>query len=275
MFVRSLDVSHAWTTVFWRSIFATISLSVILVATERDRATRAVRNMGPHGLAVAGAFAASSIAMVVALTKTSTAVVLVIFALSPLVAAVLAWLMIGEHVPWFTWLAIAVTVAGVAFMVSETSAAGSAVGALIALVIPLAFGFGTVVIRSHPEITMIPSMLVATALGAVIAWPFAHPLAVTRHDLLVLMGFGGLQLGVGLALFLIGSKGVPASQIALLAMLEPIAGPMWVWWFKSEYPGRAALIGGAAVFIALAMHTIYAAARANRAPTKVPVASAA
>ena len=44
--------------------------------------------------------------MVVALTKTSVAIVLVIFALSPLAAAVMAWILIGERVRNYTWIAI-------------------------------------------------------------------------------------------------------------------------------------------------------------------------
>ena len=53
------------------------------------------------------------------------AIVLVIFALSPLAAAVLAWIIIGERVRSYTWVAIAVTVAGVGFMVSGPGAGGS------------------------------------------------------------------------------------------------------------------------------------------------------
>ena len=124
--------------------------------------------------------------MVVALTKTSVAVVLVIFALSPLAAAVMAWILIGERVRNYTWLAIAVTVAGVAFMVSGPGASGSTSGALIALVIPLAFGYGTVMIRRHSEIAMAPAMLLSAAISSVISLPFAHPFDITRHDLLLL-----------------------------------------------------------------------------------------
>jgi hypothetical protein len=51
--------------------------------------------------------------------------------------------------------------------------------------------------------------------------------------------------------------------VALLSMLEPIMGPVWVWIFVSEYPGVPALIGGSAVFVALAAHTVYAASRAG------------
>ncbi|HEY0518133.1 MAG TPA: DMT family transporter [Ilumatobacteraceae bacterium] len=263
LFIRELDHPHAWQTVFWRSLSACLSLGVLIVWRERVNPLRAIVRIGRPGWAVAAAFCASSIGMVVALSKTSVAIVLVIFALSPLAAAVIAWFLIGERVRNYTWAAIAVTVAGVAFMVSGPGAGGSTSGALIALVIPLAFGYGTVMIRRHSEIAMAPAMLLAAAISSLISLPFAHPFDITTHDLLLLLTFGFAQLGIGLSLFSIGAARAPATDVALLSMLEPIMGPIWVWVFVSEYPGVPALIGGSAVFVALAAHTVYAASRAG------------
>jgi len=263
LFIRELDHPQAWQTVFWRSMSACVSLALLIIWRERTNPLRAIVNIGRPGWAVGAAFCASSIGMVVALSKTSVAIVLVIFALSPLAAAVMAWILIGERVRNYTWGAIGVTVAGVAFMVSGPGAGGSTSGALVALVIPLAFGYGTVMIRRHSEIAMAPAMLLSAALSSVISVPFAHPFDITRHDLLLLLAFGFAQLGIGLALFSIGAARAPATDVALLSMLEPIMGPIWVWIFVSEYPGVPALIGGSAVFVALAAHTVYAASRSG------------
>lgn len=265
LFIRGLDHPEAWTTVFWRSLSACVSLSLLIVWRERTDPLRAIARMGRPGWAVAAAFSASSIGMVVALTKTSVAIVLVIFALSPLAAAVLAWILIGERVRSYTWIAIGVTVAGVGYMVSGPGTGGSTTGALIALVIPIAFGYGTVMIRRHSEIAMAPAMLLSAVISALISLPFAHPFSVTRHDLLLLLAFGFAQLGIGLAIFSVGAARAPATDVALLSMLEPIMGPIWVWMFMSEYPGVPALIGGATVFVALAAHTVYASSRTGTA----------
>ncbi len=261
LFIRGLDHPHAWTTVFWRSVASCGSLFLLIVWRERSNSVRAIVRLGRPGWMVAGAFSVSSVAMVVALSKTSVAIVLVIFALSPLAAALLAWAIIGERVRNYTWIAIGVTVIGVAYMVSGSGSGGSGSGALVALLIPLAFGFGTVMIRRHAEIQMAPAMLLAGVISALVALPFAHPLEVTRHDLLLLLTFGFAQLGVGLAMFSIGAARAPATDVALLAMIEPVTGPIWVWIFDGEYPGIPALIGGSIVFIALAVHTVYAASR--------------
>lgn len=263
LFVRSLDHPHAWTTVFWRSLSACVSLMLLVIWRERHNAATAVLNMGRPGWSVAAAFAASSIGMVVALSRTSVAVVLVIFALSPLAAAILAWLLLGDHVRGYTWIAIAVTVAGVAYMVSGPGGKGSAIGALIALIIPVSFGFGTVVIRQHPEVGMIPAMLLAAVISAVIAAPFAHPLEVSGHDLVLLLTFGFAQLGVGLAIFSVGAARTPPTDTALISMIEPIMGPIWVWAFLNDYPGLSAVIGGCVVFFSMTAHTVYAASRSR------------
>jgi len=263
LFIREIDHPHAWQTVFWRSLSACVSLSLLIIWRERSNPLRAVVRIGRPGWAVAGAFCLSSISMVVALTKTSVAIVLVIFALSPLAAAVIAWILIGERVRNYTWVAIGTTVAGVAFMVSGPGVGGSTSGALIALVIPLAFGYGTVMIRRHSEIAMAPAMLLSAAISSLVSLPFAHPFDISRHDLLLLLTFGFAQLGIGLAMFSIGAARAPATDVALLSMLEPIMGPVWVWIFVSEYPGVPALIGGGIVFVALALHTIYAASKSG------------
>lgn len=265
LFIRKLDHPQAWQTVFWRSMSACVSLAILIIWRERTNPLRAIMKIGRPGRLVAAAFCMSSISMVVALSKTSVAIVLVIFALSPLAAAVLAWILIGERVRSYTWAAIGITVAGVAFMVSGPGAGGSTSGAVVALVIPLAFGYGTVMIRRHSEIAMGPAMLLSAVLSSVISLPFAHPFDITRHDLLLLLAFGFAQLGIGLALFSIGAARAPATDVALLSMLEPIMGPVWVWIFVSEYPGVPALIGGSAVFVALAAHTVYASSRAGTA----------
>lgn len=267
LFVRSLDRADAWTTVFWRSVAAGISVSHVIAWRDRINPFRAMVVMGPPGWSVAAAFSVSSIAMVVALTKTTVAIVLVIFALSPLFAAIMAWFLIRERVHPYTWAAIAVTVLGVTYMVWGQDTNGSVAGALVALTIPLAFGYGAVMIRKHAEIAMAPAMLLATIFSCIVSLPFASPLAVSRHDLAILLAFGFAQLGLGLAIFSVAAARVPATDVALISMLEPITGPIWVWLFRNEYPGIPALIGGGVVFSALAIHTIYAARTSPTNPT--------
>ena len=61
-----------------------------------------------------------------------------------------------------------------------------------------------------------------------------------------------------------------AAEVALLAMLEVILGPIWVWLVLAERPTALALVGGALVMGALFGNTIAAfGLRAAASPSKV------
>jgi drug/metabolite transporter (DMT)-like permease len=96
-------------------------------------------------------------------------------------------------------------------------------------------------------------MCVSTAVTTLGSAAFASPLAVTAGDLALLTLFGAGQLGLGLALFSFGAPLIPVAQVALINVVEPILGPVWVWLFLGERPGAGAMIGGAIVLTALAV----------------------
>ena len=69
LFIRKLDHPQAWQTVFWRSLSACVSLSLLIIWRERANPLRAVVKIGRPGWTVASAFCVSSIGMVVALVE--------------------------------------------------------------------------------------------------------------------------------------------------------------------------------------------------------------
>jgi drug/metabolite transporter (DMT)-like permease len=124
------------------------------------------------------------------------------------------------------------------------------------MVVPFAFAMAVVTVRRHPKVRMTPAVALAAVIQAALALILATPAAVSGHDLALLALFGAGQLGLGLVLFVVGARLLPAAETALLAMLENILGPLWVWVFVGEDPGTYALIGGAIVLGALAVHTL-------------------
>ena len=256
LIVRSLTLADSWTTIFWRSLSATIFLVALTLFQHGRRAPLAIAGLGWAGLAVAGCFAASSIALVVALGLTSVANVLVIMSASPLFAALLGWVFVGERVRAWTWAAIAITMAGIALMVSDASGQDNLLGDALALSIAIAYGGAIVIARHRRSVSMGPAMVLATAAAMLVALPLSHPWQVSRTDAPLLAVFGAGQLGLGMAMFAAGSRRVPAAATALLGELEPILGPVWVWLFIGEAPNARALAGGTVVLAALAGHTL-------------------
>ncbi len=59
------------------------------------------------------------------------------------------------------------------------------------------------------------------------------------------------QTGLGQYFFVVGARLIPASQAALISLLEVVLGPLWVWIGYRENPGLATAIGGAVVLAAV------------------------
>lgn len=275
LIVRSLEYPDPWTILFWRSLSAMAFLLGFMLIRDGLRGTADLfRRMGWPGLLVGFFLAASSISFLVALSLTTVARTLVMLSAGPLVAAVLARVVLGEPIRPRTWATIAAVVAGITIMVwAELGGEGSLLGDFFAFLIAVCYATAIVITRRYPTIRMMPAAFTGTVFGFVASLPFAAPLAIGLHDFALLMVFGSCQLGVGLALFVTGARLIPAAVSGLLSMVEPILGPIWVWLAFSERPATTTLVGGAIVIVSVAVNTLldarYAASRA--AMDKVPI----
>jgi drug/metabolite transporter (DMT)-like permease len=61
---------------------------------------------------------------------------------------------------------------------------------------------------------------------------------------------------------------VPGAQAALIALLEPVIGPVWVWLVFAERPGTAGLLGGVLVLAAILFNAAMGMRRRERLPTQ-------
>lgn len=254
LIVRLLDVTDSWTISFWRSLFASIFLVGYVLAQGRSESVRWFRQIGLPGVLVGACLAAASLGFVLALGLTTVANTVIILASGPLIAAVLAWLLLGEKINVRTGLAMLLSMVGVGVMVRGSAGGGSRLGDLIALGIAGAFALATVVIRRQRHVRMTPAMLIGTLIGLTVSGVLAADLTVSVRDLGLLLVFGGFQLGTGWALFAVGARMAPAAEVTLVSLLETVLGPLWVWLFVDEDPGGSALLGGALVLAALVLN---------------------
>ena len=79
---------------------------------------------------------------------------------------------------------------------------------------------------------------------------------VPERDILIALSLGVFQVGLGLTIFTIGSKVVPAAELALLSMTEVVLGPLWVWIFLGETASLLTLTGGAVLMLAIAGNAV-------------------
>jgi len=64
---------------------------------------------------------------------------------------------------------------------------------------------------------------------------------------------------MALALFIIGSRHLPAVRTALLSALETPMTPLWVWLMFAETPSVVTLAGGTVVFAAVVWYVAHEA----------------
>jgi drug/metabolite transporter (DMT)-like permease len=253
----SLDVS---TQVAGRALFAAIALLGYVVITERGRVVEACRSVGLAGIGFALCLATASGSFIAALNHTTVARVLFVQAIAPVLAALLARVLLGERISARTALAMGLALAGVGLMLGAPGG-GDAAGSALSLLMASSFALALVITRHRRDVSMAPATCLSQVFLLVAFAPFATPADIGGDDLSVLIALGGVQMGLGLALLTIGGRLIPAAQVGLITLLEVVLGPIWVWMAYGERPDTATLIGGAIVIVAIVLQT-----RANTPP---------
>nr|BAP28504.1 permease [uncultured bacterium] len=248
-FVRLLDLD-LWTMLGWRSFFAALALLLLVILQHGSRTPRIFRAIGWPGVLAVPISALSMVGYVAALTLTSVANVMIIYAMIPFFAAGIAFLWIGERTRRGVMPASAVALLGVIVMVGAASLqtlAGTALAALMTATLAIVL----VMARRYPSIAMAPVNCLAAALVALACLPFMANDLPTGRELLILAAFGFTTTALAYLLFLSGGRHLPSSEASLISLLDVVLGPLWVWLAFGERPDRAAFIGGGCVLAAV------------------------
>jgi drug/metabolite transporter (DMT)-like permease len=265
---RQIQSAGAFEMAFWRSSIAAAFVFLVLLIPQDRRPWGTLRAAGLPGLVSGAMWAVMFTCFIVALTLTTVANVLVVSSLGPLCTALLAWLMLREPIPARSWLAIVAASVGMGAMFGAGFTADDPshiAGLALALTIPIAGAINIVVLRrSAAHIDLMPAVMLGALISAVVTLPFALPFAASARDLLVLGALGVFQLGVPCLMLVLVSRTLTAPEIALLALLEVVLGPLWTWMGAGEVPAGSTIAGGAIVLAALAGNEAAALAERKR-----------
>jgi drug/metabolite transporter (DMT)-like permease len=255
-FTRAVD-EDVWTILFWRGVFSGVAIAMLTVIQYRNRTLSAYLSLGWPGLLLAFTCAIGMITFVGSLRLTTVADVYVIYATVPFVTAGVAWLILRERSSIGVLMASAVAVAGVVVTVSGAAFGGSLLGQFIAFLMTLSMALMTVILRWKRDVAMVPALGLSAWIAAFISVWFCNPLDISGYNLFMLALFGITQSALGLTLFGIGSRMVPAAEATLLTALDVPLAPLWVWLAFNEIPSAATLIGGAIVLAAVVGHMLW------------------
>lgn len=266
---RQIDTAGTWAVLFWRSVGMVPVLLAFLIWRAGGSPLPAIRKVGlagaMGGLGLVGAFAGA----IYSIQITTIANAVFLFAASPFLTALLGWMVLGERVRLETWAAMGVALAGIYVMVSSDLTGGAMAGNVAALLSALGFAVFTVSLRWRKLEDTLPSVLLgglfSIVVGAVVAQALGQTLAVPLADAGWAMMMGAVTLTGGMVLYTLGSRVVPAAELALLSNIEVMLAPLWVWLFLNETASTATFIGGAILLVAVIMNGLSGARRMARA----------
>ena len=214
---------------FWRGLGIAGALSVIVWAVEGREGVRNIFRFGPRRLLGAALLVVVSHCFIWALALTAAANVLVVLAGSPLAAAIIGRLFLGEPVPVRTWIAAVAVAGGIAVIFADDLEGGRFAGNLCAAIATVGLAAYFVLLRSIRAASTLPVPIWGNLAAAAVALPFASPFSVPETGILWLALMACLLLPAGIGLISTGPRYIPAAEVGLLLLLETLLGPLWVW----------------------------------------------
>ncbi len=224
---------------------------------------------------IAGAvcYAACMIGFVSANKLTTAANAIMLQYTSPIYAAVFGWIFLRERTGALDWVTICVVLAGMGLFFMDKLTVGGMVGNVLAIGSGVFFAGSIVAFRAQKEGSSLESILLSHVITFVVSLPFlwregprfagtvasGAPLSPSVSTLAAvgcIVLFGVFQIGISSILLSYGVKRVTAVQSILVAVLEPLFNPVWVFLVVGERPGPRALVGGAIILVAVTLRSL-------------------
>ena len=267
-----VDVSHgdALSIAGTRSMFAipVLGLAAWVECKRRDVSVlEMLRRPLMWGAAIS--YAVMVVSFVVSARLTFVANTILLQYSGPIYVALLSWPLLRERIRPSDWLATGACFLGMLLFFMEKLSPEGAAGNAMAIL--SSFGFAAVPLFMRLEQRNRPanwrgaaaSPYVAMLLGNVIAVTVCLPSTV-RHPLpdagswLAVALLGTVQIGVAYWLYGSAVGKMPALRSTLLATIEPVLNPLWVFLVTRRAPSRWAIAGGLVIVASVTMQAIAA-----------------
>lgn len=109
--------------------------------------------------------------------------------------------------------------------------------------------------KLHKKVNTLGNVILGNALVGAICLPFIFSkLFINMDQLMILLYMGIFQIGISYMIFNEGIKYVSATESMIIAMLEAVFNPIWVFFGVGEVPSTYAIIGGIIIFATILVH---------------------
>ena len=255
LFIKVID----WNPIAIAGMRSFLASIVILIYIKRP-----VIHFSFPQIAAAVANAATMLLFVSANKTTTAANAIILQYIAPVSTALIGAILLKERTRIEHLAAIPVVAAGMIVMFFDELSGGRLFGNILAVMSAVTFGFYFVFMRMQKDDSPLESILLSHWLTAGICiiislfLPVPH---VTAKSLVAIAVLGVVQIGMSSILFSFAIKRISAVSAILIAVIEPVFNPIWVFFAIGEAPDVHALAGGGIIVLAVTIASIINAHR--------------
>jgi drug/metabolite transporter (DMT)-like permease len=264
LIVRYMDQPNLvpWQYLFTRGIVIFLILNIYLFFEEGKDFYKNYFRIGLSGIIGGCGLGIAMITFIWSITNTSAAITLLCLAAMPFITALLGFLFLKETISYNVWISIIVAAIGIAIMASGNVEKKSLLGLIFGLTSATGFSVFSVSLRWRKETPKFTTVAIAGLFCAI----FSTVILIKAGESFIssnynegLFAIHGTVVCLGLILYSIGSKAIPAAELTLLSLTEIIGGIFWVWlplFGINEIPSNNTIIGGFLIFLSISHYSL-------------------
>jgi DME family drug/metabolite transporter len=262
--VRYMDQPNLvpWQYLFTRGSVIFIILNIFLYLEEGKNFYKNYFKMGFSGVIGGSGLGIAMITFIWSITNTSAAITLLCLAAMPFMTALLGFLFLKERITTNVWIAIIIAAIGISIMAFGNTDKGSMIGLMFGIISAIGFSVFSVTLRWRKETPKFTTVAFAGIFCAIVS-----SIIIISSDSVFfassynegLFAIHGTLVCLGLILYSIGSKAIPAAELTLLSLTEVIGGIFWVWlplFGINEIPTNNTIIGGFLIFMSIIYYSL-------------------
>ena len=251
-----------WQYIFARGLTIFIVLNLYLYFEEGKNFLKNYLKVGVSGLIGGCGLGVAMITFIYSITNTTAAVTLLCLAAMPFFTALLGFLFLNEKISLNVWVAIGIATVGIIIIALGNTEKNSLIGLIFGMASSIGFSVFSVSLRWRKETPKFTTVAIAGLFCVIVALTF---IAINEYTILsssyngAMFSLHGTIVCLGLILYSIGSKAIPAAELTLLSLTEVIGGIFWVWlplFGINEIPSTNTIIGGFFLFMSIIYYSL-------------------
>ena len=262
--VRYMDQPNLvpWQYLFARGITIFLILNIFLFFDEGNNFYKNYLKIGISGIIGGTGLGIAMMAFIWSIINTTAAITLLCLAAMPFITAILGFIFLKEKISMNVWLAIMIATVGIIIMSIGSSDTTSIFGLFFGLLSAIGFSVFSVSLRWRKETPKFTTVAYAGIFCAIVSAVIMvknniHFVSSNYNE--GLFATHGMLVCLGLILYSIGSKAIPAAELTLLSLTEVIGGIFWVWlplFGINEAPSTNTIIGGFLIFVSIIYYSL-------------------